>query len=188
MTSNNDNAGLQALLDLARANGVRRHHEDMLRPSLSTEAFARYRALEQAITRKDFAPRHEEAVKNGPPPPHDVASYSTALGRAMKELERAKGRRSTLAKQLLNAKHQVGWLEGRITRNEEVIAQGSAPMWEKYRSLSPEGMEWIVPGSGEKGWPPKRGDNAPVDQLFPGETLPWSQALIIVIEELLGDR
>ena len=188
MTSKNDNAGLQALLDLARANGVRRDHEEMLRASLPTEAFARYKALEQTITRKDFLPRYPEAVKNGPLPPDDVDAYAKELGSAMNELDRARGRRSTLAKQLVNAKHEVAWLEGRIERNEEVIARGKQPLWDKYNALSPEGMEWIIPGSGEKGWPPKRSDKAPIDQLFPDETLPWSRALIIVIEELLGER
>jgi len=188
MTSKNDSAGLEALLDLARANGVRREHEEMLRASLPSEAFARYKALEQAITRKDFLPRYSEAVKNGPLPPDDVDAYAVELGKAMNALDRARGRRSTLAKQLMKARRFVATLKERIERNEEVIAGSKQPMWDKYEALSPEGMEWIIPGSGEKGWPPKRSDKAPIDQLFPGETLPWSQALIIVIEELLGER
>ncbi len=187
MTSKNKDAGLLALLDLARANMVRPSHDAMLKSSLSVDAFARYRVLLSSIAETQFNPRYTEAVKKVSVP-KEVDAYGAALGRAMNAYDKAKGKRGTLRKRLEKAEAMVRYAQEAIDSNEAVIAKGKQPMWDQFAALSPEAKQWIAPGSGETGWPDKRMEEPPIEQVFPGEMLPWSLALAVVVEELLGER
>ena len=102
--------------------------------------------------------------------------------------DKAKGKRGTLRKRLEKAEAMVRYAQEEIDSNEAVISKGKQPMWDQFAALSQEAKQWIAPGSGETGWPDKRMEEPPIEQVFPGEMLPWSLALAVVVEELLGER
>lgn len=190
MTSTPDEAGLRALLDLARANGVTVHHLEMLKASLPHEAYARYSALFQKFTNTDFGPRIQKAKFNAPRPPAAVYQYGEELNKAAKALEKAQPSKRKYEEKLQECLRYQIFLERSIKEQEEIIANAAATkqqLWDQFNALPDDCRDWIVPYSAEKGWPPKRYNPAPPHILFPGEQLPWSKALEIVVQELLDE-
>ncbi|MGA1849491.1 hypothetical protein VH570_01470 [Sphingobium sp. HT1-2] len=190
MTSTPDEAGLRALLDFARANEVRKSHDEMLKASLPEAAFVRYRALTRLSAGKEFNPRFHERKRNAPPPPDELFQYGVELGKAMKSVDKAVPKKRRYEEKLQKALRYQIFLERSIKEQEEIIANAAATkqrLWDQFNALPDDCRDWIADGTAERGWPPKRYDTAPPHILFPGEQLPWSKALEIVVQELLDE-
>lgn len=190
MSSNKDEAGLRALLDLARQNRVSPFHNPLLQSSLPVDAYARYDVLQKRFTQKDFGARIREA-RSKAVTPKSISDYGDALKTAKHKLKKAKPTKQYYAEKIAKARAEIAACERLMAEQDRIIANeaaSKAQLWAYFDALSDDERDWIVPYSEEGGWPPQRYDKAPGRVLFPGEVLPWSKALAIVIEELLGER
>ncbi|PZU67242.1 MAG: hypothetical protein DI540_11670 [Sphingobium sp.] len=108
----------------------------------------------------------------------------------MKSVDKAVPKKRRYEEKLQKALRYQIFLERSIKEQEEIIANAAATkqrLWDQFNALPDDCREWIADGTAERGWPPKRYDAAPPHIMFPGEQLPWSKALEIVVQELLDE-